>query len=239
MRRFEDEMVVHSRGFSPRLCEVLGENQLRVALRQAIAHAGGYGFTFRGPLRLFIEMTFLFGSAFDTDPQYPWAAKILRAKEDQMQRADQLCDTVIDYQKKVSGPQATNSRRALTELLVFARKPVTFSSDDFSAGMRREMHHVFPQKAAYIGEEGMTALIRKGRDEARILRFPVRGEAVMVTLMFAFGHGCPADPLYPWIQRTLQDEKIIEPAARAERLEKKAVTWLEHVLASPQEGVQT
>ena len=79
LRRFEDEMVVHSKIFSPRLCEVLGEEQLRVALRRAMARAGGYGFSYRGPIRLFIEFMFLFGSAFDTDPQYPWAGKILQA----------------------------------------------------------------------------------------------------------------------------------------------------------------
>jgi hypothetical protein len=49
----------------------------------------------------------------------------------------------------------------------------------------------------------------------------------MVVLMFAFGHGCSNDLLYPWISRTLTDERIIEPAAREERLEKKATTWLE------------
>ena len=85
----------------------------------------------------------------------------------------------------------------------------------------------------------MTALIREGAAEARKHGFPVRGEALMVTLMFAFGHGCMGDPLYPWIGRTLKDEKIVDPAARAERLEKKALTWLDHVLASPREGVET
>jgi hypothetical protein len=57
--------------------------------------------------------------------------------------------------------------------------------------------------------------------------------------MFAFGHGCTHDPLYPWIARTLKDERIKDPAARAERLEKKAITWLDHVLARPPKGVQT
>jgi len=48
--------------------------------------------------------------------------------------------------------------------------------------------------------------------------------------MLAFGHGCGADPLYPWINKTLRDEAITEQEARAKRLEKKALTWLEHVL---------
>ena len=60
-----------ARTFAPELCEVIGEEQLRVALRQAMARAAGYGFTYRGPIRLFIELMFLCGSAFDTDPQYP------------------------------------------------------------------------------------------------------------------------------------------------------------------------
>ena len=45
-RQFEDEMVVHSQEFSPRLCEILGKEQLRIALRAAIRRAVGYGFTY-------------------------------------------------------------------------------------------------------------------------------------------------------------------------------------------------
>ena len=76
-RRFENEMVLHSRKFSPRLCEVIGEDQLRVVARQAIRRAAAYEFTYRGPIRLFLELMFLFGSDFDTAPQYPALAKAL------------------------------------------------------------------------------------------------------------------------------------------------------------------
>jgi hypothetical protein len=99
------------------------------------------------------------------------------------------------------------------------------------------MKRIFPQKAAYLDEKSLDALIKEGIDEARKYRFPtVRGETLIVALMFAFGHGCTADPLYPWIERTLIDTRIVDRASRAERLEKKAVTWLEHVVAAPGEG---
>ena len=61
----------------------------------------------------------------------------------------------------------------------------------------------------------------------------------MVALMFAFGHGCANDPLYPWIANTLRDERIADSAARADRLERKALTWLNHVLANTSGGAQT
>ena len=78
MRRFEDEMVEHvkSNAIRARLCKVLGDEQLRVAIRQTITRAGKFGFTNRGPIRLYIELAFLFGSDFDTDPQYPAIGKI-------------------------------------------------------------------------------------------------------------------------------------------------------------------
>ncbi|MCK5229016.1 MAG: hypothetical protein KAR13_02045, partial [Desulfobulbaceae bacterium] len=34
IKMFEDDMMAHSKKFSPRLCEVIGDEQLRVALRQ-------------------------------------------------------------------------------------------------------------------------------------------------------------------------------------------------------------
>jgi len=218
---------------------VIGDEQLRVALRQAMERADTYGFTNRGPIRLYIELMFLYGNDFDTDPQYPSLGKVLNAPGDQMLRAEQIYEGILDYQEKVSGLDAANVRKALTALSVFAQKPVRFSPNNFVAEMLQEMTRVFPQKAAYIGEEGLTTLIHEGSAEARKYGFPtVRGETLMVVLMFAFGHGCSDDPLYPWISRTFKDERIVEPAARAKRLEKKAITWLDHVLGGPWKGEQ-
>jgi hypothetical protein len=240
-KTFEDEMVAHSKEFSPRLCEVLGDDQLRVAIRRAIGRAGDYGFNLRGPVRLYIEMMFLYGSAFDSDPQYPWAAQALKSSEAQMQRAEQLYQDIVEYQEKVSGPGAANTRQALRDLAILARQPQAFAaaSDDFVGAMLREMRRLFPQKATYIGEDGLCALIRQGRDIAREHGFRTRGEVMMVILMFAFGHGCNSDPLYPWISSTLEDKKIVDAPARADRLERKALTWLDHVVASFPERTQS
>ena len=239
LRRFEDEMVIHSQGFTPRLCEVLGEKQLRVALRQAMSRAQTYGFTNRGPMRLYIELMFLCGSDFDTDPQYPAIGEVLNASGDQMERAEQICDGVIDYQEKVSGPEGVNVRKALKALSVFAKKPDTVFSNDFDAEMLQEMTRAFPQKVDYTSKDRLMMLIEEGRAEAQKYDLLAgRAESMIVILMFAFGHGCTNDPLYPWIGRTLKDERIKDQTARAQRLEKKAVTWLDHVLARPMKGVQ-
>ncbi len=69
-RSFENEMVEHGKKFVPLLSEEIGEDQLRLAVRRTIERSDYYGFTLKGPIRLCVELMFLFGSDFDTDPQY-------------------------------------------------------------------------------------------------------------------------------------------------------------------------
>ena len=233
-RTFEGEMVAHLAEFSPPLFKAIGEQQMLQVVQFGISQAESYGFTFRGPVRLYLELMLLFGSYFDTDPQYPWAAEILanRDVDSQMQRAEQIYERTMDYRKKVAGPDDAYTLRALRNLRMLAQQPLQLSSENFVPAMRQEIARVYPQKAAYVGAEGIDALIRKGIGGARKQQFSTaQGVSLVIILMFAFGHGCGADPLYPWIGRTLRDERIIDPEARAKRLETKALTWLEHVLA--------
>ncbi len=239
LRLFEDEMVIHSKEFTPRLCKALGDEQLRVAIRQAMKRAGDYGFTLRGPMRLYIELTFLYGSDFDSDPQYPAFKEVLDGSGNQMSRAEKIYEIILDYQKKVSGPKAVNLRRALEAVSVRVREPVKALPDEFEEQMQKQMIQIFPQKAAYIGKSGLSSIIRKGRAKALLYEFStVRAQGLIVVLMFSLGHGCTDDPLYPWIARTVNNEKIATSDGRARRLEKRAVTWLDHVLETPWKGEQ-
>ena len=231
--RFEGEMLAHLNEFSPPLFKAVGEEQMLRAVRFGIAQAGGHGFTFRGPVRLYLDLMLLFGSHFDTDPQYPWVAEILAGQDAaQMRRAELLYEKTMDYRQKVVGPEDAYAIEALRKISLFAQQPLQVSPDNFIQDMLREIAHIYPQKAAYVGKEGLEALIRKGIGGAQRQHFTtVRGVALVIVLMLAFGHGCGADPLYPWIAKTLKDEAIADPEARAKRLEKKALTWLDHVLA--------
>jgi len=231
---FEDEMIGHLAKFSPPLYKTVGEEQMRKVIQLGMNQAGKYGFTYRGSVRLYLELMLLFGSYFDSDPQYPWASEILinRQSGSQMQRAERLYEKAMDYRQKVAGPEDAYTLEALKKIAIFAKQPFIIQSDNFIPAMRREIEYIYPQKAAYVGPACLEALITKGMGGARRQQFvTVRGMTLVVVLMLAFGHGCGADPLYPWIARTLQNEAIIDPAARAERLEKKALTWLEHVLS--------
>ncbi len=241
LRSFKDEMLVHLREFSPPLFNAAGEEQMREAIQLGVGWASTYGFTFRGPVRLYLEHMLLFGSHFDTDPQYPWAAEILVNQDSgsQMQRAERLYEKTMDYRQKVAGSEDSHTLEALKNIAFFAKQPLLLSSENFIPAMLQEIANIYPQKAVYVGKDGLEALIRKGMGGAQRQRFStIHGITLVIVLMLAFGHGCGSDPLYPWIAKTLKDDAIIDPEERAKRLEKKALTWLEHVLAYFDKGVQ-
>jgi hypothetical protein len=234
LRKFEDDMVAHLANFSPPLFKAVQEEQMRKVIRLGVRHAGDHGFTFRGPVRLYLELMLLFGSSFDTDPQFPWAGEILRNRdsEPQMQRADHLYERTRDYRQRVNGPEDAHTLEALKGMAAFAREPTLGSGNQFEPSLFRQMGLLYPQKAEFVGARGLRLLMAEGAASARTHGFTSdRSQALTVVLMFAFGHGCCNDPLYPWIARTLADEKIADPEARAKRLETKALTWLDHVLA--------
>jgi hypothetical protein len=230
MASFDQEMAIHCRKFSPHICEQIGDAMLRNTVQGAISRCAAYGFTNRGPIRLFIEMAFLFGSAFDTDPQFTWSAAILRAPADQMVRAERLYAKVMDYQKKVPNPDMAATIRALENLSNWVGKNTFSSISKFISTMILEMNRLRPAAAVYAGEAGLTDLLLEGCAEAEKYGFPtIYGQALMGMLMFAFGHGFLDDPLHPWTKPSLKQAPPGDPTDRALALKTAACAFLERM----------
>jgi hypothetical protein len=79
-RRFETRMVAHVNQFFRQRCELLGEGGVREWIVAGIERAAGYGIKAEVDVCRYIDVMFVFGRGFDTDPRYPWAARILNAR---------------------------------------------------------------------------------------------------------------------------------------------------------------
>lgn len=231
--RFAATLVDHLAAFSPPLFEAVGAEQMRRVVDFGMARAAAHGFSRQGPVRLYLESMLLFGSHFETDPQYPWAAEILAAETvPEMLRAEQLYAAVMDYRREVVGPADVHAINALRALAALARGPLPVTLPTLAEDIIRQIRLLHPRKAAFTGDEALGALVAKATRGARQMDFAdARGAVLVSLLMLSFGHGCGADLLYPWIAATLRDPLIANPQARARRLERKALTWLDHVIA--------
>ncbi len=230
--QFIDEMVAHFRRFTPPLYATLGDERAEAAVRRGVARAVELGFTKRGPIRLFLELEWLFGTGFDDDPQLPWAGETLRdpALDDEMFRAGRLEKLCLGYLDEVHGPEGRNADAALRRLEAEAPRWV-YTESHWRSELAEALATVFPEKASHIGPLGVERVL--DRAELRAAEVfgaqELRGRCVLAILMFSFGADCTRDPYYPWIGATLTNPKNDDPGRRAEALERKAMWWLKAV----------
>jgi len=230
---FENYMVEHLKDFSPMHSQTLGEAGIRGLIRMGIVQAKPHGFTYRGPVKFYIETMILLGCAFDTDPQYPWAGTILAdpAVLDQTARADRLHAQLMEYLDATGGPHREFLMQALLRVRQMPLEALSVSSNTFESEIVRRMREIHPEKVAYIGEDALRGLIRRAKAEAQ--KYAVAtdtGVSLFIGLMFLIGHGVAGDPKFPWVANTLTNPVITDPDTRIERLYSKAMTYLDHML---------
>jgi hypothetical protein len=238
LQKFEDEMVEDLKEFAPRHWKVIGEQTGREVIRLGIEQAEKHGFTNRGPVHFYIEMMFMFGSYFDTDPQYPWAAQILNDETmDEMVRADRLYDKVTEYWDAVAGPENSFTLAALRKL------SQTRLEDYLTLGMPLErrllkgLQSIYPQKCDYLGERPLLALLKKTFELADKHGFTSNEETFLLTALgFFLGHEWERDPLHRWIGRQLADIELANVAVRSAELRTKAMSYLQQALEGGEEA---
>ena len=229
-RRFKREMVEHLQQFSPLLCSVVGEQQLQHIVELGVQRSEAYGFTCRGPIRLFLELVFVCGSAFDTDPQFHPISTPLREPGDQMLRAERIHEEHNSYLQSAAGKNPVDLRKALEELHTFDQSNLTLQAREFET-LREAFKRMFSDKTAYAGDEAMDVLFGEAHAVSVHYGFTTSRQFFLVALLMGVsGHGCTNDPLYQWISGTLQDASIQSGAERATLIQANAVTWLDLTL---------
>jgi hypothetical protein len=235
--QFEDETVEHLRGFAPAHARGVGEDGLRTLIRLGLERAGRYGFTLRGPVRFYIELMVMFGSDFDTDPLLPWPAPGLRpGAGGELARADRLHDQAMAYRDRVIGPDFAAEAAAIRRLL---KDPVAtwLAGDHSDTAVEARMRATYPEKCDAAAPGAVRAVIANGRRAAAASGLPAAaGGALFAALMLAFGHGCPADPQFPWIADNLRDTAGQPGGPRVEKLATRAVAYLAGGLAAIEQG---
>lgn len=233
LKKFEDEMVEHLAKLSPVHCKLAGETAMRKVIRLGMENAGNYGFMDRGPVRFYIEMMLMFGSFFDTDPQHPWAAAVLKRNDGAAQevRADRLFDAMKQYLARVVEPERESVIEALHRFQRAHIKEYLIPGTDPQEAMFRCALAFCPTRSQYLGETVLRRLIHRGIELANSLEFKTdTGVALTVVLSFVAGHGFFKDPQYPWVMQGLDANRQPDPEKRLDDIYSKSYLYLQQVL---------
>ena len=228
---FEEQLLVHLRRFAPRLYELRGAQGLRRVARSGIARARAHGFTQRGPVRLWVELMFAFGHRFDDDPQLAWAAAALAQPADsELARASSLYGAMQGYLGQVEGPAKAWAIGALRRVAAAPWATLVEPGDPFEEQALAAMQRIWPQKTTAVGVAALRHVVAAAEAAAAARGVDDRsGRALLAGLMFGFGHGVLDDPLYPWVEDTLQSGRHADANQRAERLAAKTRIYVQAI----------
>jgi hypothetical protein len=237
---FVIELSQHCKEFSPHLTKTLDDDQLNRAVAEGVERAEKHELNWRGPVRFYVDLMIVFGSGFDSDPQYPWISEILGKVEElhQMERMEAIHERSQEYLTSVDGPDNVHTLKALEDLSARMRSGIVFPDQHVGTFTLDLFKQVHPRKYERTGKDALKTLWDESAELGRE-RFQFkepRSLALMAIMAFAFGHQFHSDPFLPWISRTLEEKDFDNPEKRAEELERRALTWLDAVLKNAKEG---
>jgi hypothetical protein len=233
LARFEAWVLDHLQEHFPKPCELAGEDQVRKLIRMGIAASAESGLETRHEICLYTDLMVLLGCGFATDPQFPWAADLLR-KDHQPNatlRIDATYDRAMQYLDAVVGqgnvfPVAV-LRRARHYKLDALRGRFVGNVVRDAMGFFAEL---WPQKHSYVGEAALGRLVAQGYKSARGYGFSSEPDVgVFAGFMFLLGHQFCADPMHPWASAALSEKSVADPSEKLRRMYAEGMKVLDKV----------
>ncbi|APR88658.1 hypothetical protein A7982_14007 [Minicystis rosea] len=102
--RFVDATVAHFREHLPEIFGAIGEPMIRETIRYGIGRARSHRIESESGVRVFIQMMFVFGPGFDSDPRVPWASRCLLAAGDEVARVRLLIASAREHLNGLAAP---------------------------------------------------------------------------------------------------------------------------------------
>jgi hypothetical protein len=204
MRYFEDRSLVRLRRYFPKHCAAVNDDEavLRRIIRAGHSKAQHYDLTYESGAVLVIDLMFLFGSGFDTDPQYPWAAESLTCQRPMEQhiKIDAIFLKAIDCAKGIYGPDNAYLKKTLKAVLRRRKEDFPLvSQEQIPAFLRQTLQGVFPEKSRYIGDKALQNFVAHVLGAAGRQDITSTGGTIAYGVaMCVLGYRFEDDLLFPW-----------------------------------------
>jgi hypothetical protein len=232
LRDFEERMLLHLKRFSSRHFDLLSDGDAIASIRLGSERAARHGFTAERSIRYWIEVTFMFGAAFDADPLLPWAGEGLATSAGQHQhsRIDRLYARAWQQAERERCDGAAE-RRLVVDLRRIGDVPnAPLFSPDVPPLLDRAItwaHRVFSVRCAHAGDVAVRKAIEACAELAHRRGVATeRGVFIFVAMTFIAGSGFAADPLLPWVARILSSTTPSNSTERVDLLAAGAVKCL-------------
>jgi len=102
----EGRALRHLQNCLPDVCATLGEAELRRIIQFGRGRAKSHDIRHELDFFRYLNLMFMFGLEFDTDPRYPWAARTLQTDKQSRVKMDLLMDHALLFCSQNASEQA-------------------------------------------------------------------------------------------------------------------------------------
>ena len=157
------------------------------------------------------------------------ARNCLIREGEQTARANQLFEAYKIFAKQCMGPKNTILVSALKK--IFGVDPEQLiSSPDTRSELSRIFFEKYPERCALIGEGAVVKTINGAIESAKLIGANSRRSMAISTGFSVFaGKGYLDDPVYPWVQKTLESNEH-DADKKFENLFEKSRAYLQSVI---------
>lgn len=217
----------------PSLTQLIGQEGLTNIIEQGISKSKNYGIELAYETSVIIEMSVLFGHAFDTDPLLNWAGEILNNPSlGSREKIESLKSLSLEYLNHTIPedeiypvPQYNKILNKSYEDLVVEFKNASQPEflDYLKKFWREKFNQVKPGKLDLLFE----MYLPKAEEHAFI---SIETINYYFLLMYLLGHQFDTDPQFPWIKDLLNDPQFDEEFYKASSLHYTVQVMLRELL---------
>jgi hypothetical protein len=177
--------------------------ELTQAAVAGLERARDHGFNRRRQIYFMVHLATALGSGFDSDPQYRWLQPLLdnRPGLPASQRSRVMGWHIDAFRVRAYGGDLRASQAALARLVAIDQRLLNDVGQGLATEGPRLLSAVFPRRLDFMDREAMFSLLNAARRQAALHPSAgASGSAMLLLLMFLFGHQVLQDPLRMWLR---------------------------------------
>jgi len=194
---------------------LMGRKYVTRFARKIIEQSRAFGLSRQSDLMSHLALIAKIGTGYQHDPQFRRIAEAVQEAQTPENSLQALSTGVNEFRAGVRGGSDEWYHAALQRVLRTSYE--AWHRPNFTTEVAAMLAALYPERAAYAGEQAVIDLVKMARKEAEAWALPPRpGICLLAGLMFFLGVDCVTDPLYPWIAQNLHND--MSPARKIREL---------------------
>ena len=183
----------------------VGQEHVMRFARKIVEQNRVFGLKNQRKIMSYFHLVSKIGISYQHDPQFRRISEAMQAAQTPEDSLQALSTEVNEFRVKVRGDGDEWYHAALQRVMRISY--ADWYKPNFETEAAAMLTTLYPERAAYAGEQAILELVGMARQEAERWALPQRpGICMLSGLMFFLGVGCVADPLYPWVSKKLHEK---------------------------------